>query len=724
MSDSISSDIDIQVKAGVAPSGEGAGIEAVAATSAETPDYLIPKMRQYAIGETTQYQTVHITNIETGEAKAEITSALDPFAAEEPLLGSTPAEGVLLTHQQGWKQLGLALGELLHSLCLAPGEATRIAVIDWRRQVRSSGEEDIAEEERLSREAEQNRAISEVQKAVAAEHQSGRSLTRASASARQRGASGSLFGLFGGSSGRASNLSSSSSVSFSAGKRELTSQANQKIHQRTREVAAAVRSRRASVVREIDERESETVTTRVVANYNHMHALTVMYFELLQVFSLVTEVVKAERLIFLPMQLVAFDAKTIKRHRETLIEIATDFELEDLRKLLLLHGDPEAERTREAVIVDLEKKVVWLKNKISNIEQEIKKLSDENRLAGQKFEQVKKEIDELEKISEKTKEIEEKFIMKEREFSILLTKIFDLPEEIKQKNGELLKFENKISEIESLILIEKQDRLAAALNREQLFFNQQLWMRLDDHQVYGMIAKHSHDDQSLVGRLDPRPLAVFGNYLGFRFRFGDGDTEVTAQAEFEKDYLTGGQAESRSSTIALPSGGIFAEAVLGEAIGAEEIDLNRFWNWADSPIPILPPEIAAVATGSRAAASEATPGQLGTPAAQLQGAGALPDPTGSATLLQMLAAGQLFRDMSGLAGGQTAAGEAGSGAGQGASDAAGQANAANKAYLDFVQGLAETGGKLLTANNSTVLGGLLKLNKTSAAKPDKGDGGA
>lgn len=39
------------------------------------------------------------------------------------------------------------------------------------------------------------------------------------------------------------------------------------------------------------------------------------------------------------------------------------------------------------------------------------------------------------------------------------------------------------------------------------------------------------------------------------------------------------------SHIALPTRGVIGEAVLGKCPSAEKIDLTRFWNWGDSPIP-------------------------------------------------------------------------------------------------------------------------------------------
>ena len=51
-------------------------------------------------------------------------------------------------------------------------------------------------------------------------------------------------------------------------------------------------------------------------------------------------------------------------------------------------------------------------------------------------------------------------------------------------------------------------------------------------------------------------------------------------------------------------------AVLGRSNSAEKLEYTRFWNWQDSPIPLQPPEIAPVATGSRATPEDLRPGQL------------------------------------------------------------------------------------------------------------------
>ncbi|MEZ5448470.1 MAG: hypothetical protein R3E89_05485 [Thiolinea sp.] len=120
------------------------------------------------------------------------------------------------------------------------------------------------------------------------------------------------------SAGGGANTTTGYSTNYSDGSRNLSLSENQKINEATVRHAQASRSRRASVVRETSQTENEQLTTRVVANYNHAHALTMMYFEVVEVFELKTKVVDAERLLYLPMEVVSI-------HREHLLRFGQQF---------------------------------------------------------------------------------------------------------------------------------------------------------------------------------------------------------------------------------------------------------------------------------------------------------------------------------------------------------------------------------------------------------------
>ena len=115
----------------------------------------------------------------------------------------------------------------------------------------------------------------------------------------------------------------------------------------------------------------------------------------------------------------------------------------------------------------------------------------------------------------------------------------------------------------------------------------------------------------------------------------------------DRDIVVG---EASYDIVPLGTGGTFAEAVLGRSNSAEKLDITRFWDWQDSPIPLQPTEIAAIPTGSRASAEDTKPGQLSNPIINIMPPTALPDPVGTAAVLQAIQNGNMFRDMSGLAG--------------------------------------------------------------------------
>jgi hypothetical protein len=195
--------------------------------------------------------------------------------------------------------------------------------------------------------------------------------------------------------------------------------------------------------------------------------------------------------------------------------------------------------------------------------------------------------------------------------------------------------------------------------------------------------------------VDPAPIGVSGNYLIFRMPWEARDLLDTAQpsdaiGDDPKWVEWVGRHADYETTVEdfvpLPSGGVFAEAILGRANSAEKLDITRFWNWQDSPIPLQAPDIAAVQAGSRAQQDNTTPSGLAAPIVAFNNPAPLPDPAGvSAATLSALASGSMFRDMSGSSASQALALAALAGAGQGATTAGqqGVANAAMAAQKDI-----------------------------------------
>ena len=164
----------------------------------------------------------------------------------------------------------------------------------------------------------------------------------------------------------------------------------------------------------------------------------------------------------------------------------------------------------------------------------------------------------------------------------------------------------------------------------------------------------------LVEFIDPTPFAITGNTLVFRMRTPSAavaglnlvtTTELKDVAEFPDEIQraletrkAANEAEIRD--VYLPTSGVFAEALLGRANASEKLDVSRFFNWQDSPIPHLAPAIAQLEAGIRSKDPLDVSPTISPSVLNLINPSAFPDPTGMASVLAAIQNGNIFRDMS------------------------------------------------------------------------------
>ena len=158
-------------------------------------------------------------------------------------------------------------------------------------------------------------------------------------------------------------------------------------------------------------------------------------------------------------------------------------------------------------------------------------------------------------------------------------------------------------------------------------------MSLDASTAALLLSQYSYRGKPLVSQIDAEPLAVAGNYVVFKLHTAaDPESEVAEEREWAAWLREHGVdvGYSKEDLVPLPSGGVFAEAVLGRFNSAEKLDITRFWNWQDSPIPLQAPEIAAIQTGSRATEEDLKAQPFSQPLVNIVSPTALPDPSGMA----------------------------------------------------------------------------------------------
>jgi hypothetical protein len=705
----------------------------------ESPADLIPKSGEFPT-ERVQYTSLVLDQILRPDNAPPLIDLAGPdFApinaaqvADADFGFTTLGLGMLLTLNQSWFMQGVTLGHLLHSMALAAGESTRIAVVDWSRKSSAGQTEVLGETEDVSQDASRNRSISEVTEAVAREAQSGFSHTESKSTTKQAGASAGIsIGPFGGGASASISKTSTSADSYatSAGSREVGASMLQNASDRTHQHAHAARTRRASVVREVSQSEHESVSTRVITNYNHMHALTVQYYEVLQIYRTETSLTRCDRVVFVPFRLLDFsNVDLLRRFRGALIDAAltpavrdalVNFDTLELapersvvfpglggsitdvlanprvvtrRVLLARRRDEETEGEPTEPEVDDEPEpptrpprpplpddvadTLW-ENAASRLSSFFG-TSTVRRGSQSLFVPSDVRIEEG-AVQSPVRAIKLAFILRDG------TRIVDLSASIAMaevdriamvgsdpaaavaatgvlalsRNGIVFPLELPTVTVAKGATETKLIDVRAAgadvnlvqhLTDNRLHYSQAVFRNLDSAMIAGLLSPFritlNGEQFPLVQVAEPIPLRIVGNALAFKINT-DPVNDAEWRAFMASRGLTIGQA--KVDIVPLSSGGIFAEAVLGRFNCSERLDLSRFFNWQDSPIPIQPSDIAAIQTGSRAQVENLTPGQFSAPLVSITPPAALPDPTGLAGTLAAIQNGNMFRDMSGLA---------------------------------------------------------------------------
>ena len=800
--------------------------QASAPASDDTPGDLLPMSGRYPT-ERAYYSSYILADVDdpAGEDRTALEDAgpLDPLPAVTAPGFTRPVRGARLTFAQSWYSQGVALGQLLHSLALAPGESTRLAMIDWSRQQSGTESQQAGQTEQLIGDTTQKRAMSEVQGAVSREAQNGFSNTSTSSTQMQGGVStGFSLGpvTLGGSFSGSKASASSATVTGSSGVRSVSAAMTQNVADATHQAASSARNMFASVVRELSQSEHEAMSTRVVANYNHMHAITVQYYEVVQVYRTVIGLHRFEPCLYVPMKLVDFTGITtggvsagdavVRRYRAALQAAALDAHTAallapDTLGVVEIQPSTQAyETVSRGVTTDANGNRVPVIDRVPMTGVTAPPLSAEValRLAGQ-LDGLRRQLGrDVVTRSGDTFEAPDDLVLNGASASFpalgLQLQYADgsAPTPISAQvpaptTGDPFQVSLEPVPLSQLAALELEigpgvssavgvltlnvsyqglpldiplpvalgsdatfmtaatfTRQVAAkallqhLQDQQLYYSQVVWQAMDSATVALLLGAYTYRSQPLAQTVDPSPIGVTGNYLIFRMPWeardlldpgpsaSPGIGSVQQDSEWV-DWITrhADYATTQEDLVPLPSGGVFAEAVLGRSNSAEKLDITRFWNWQDSPIPLQPPDIAALQSGSRAQADDTTATGLAAPVVAFNNPPAIPDPTGLGAALGAVANGAMFRDMSGAAVTQALAAAALASAGQGATSAGAQAAASAAAAAQKEIEMAKlavsalTGGAAGGADSKTVSEHGAKINE-GKSMDDRGVAGA
>lgn len=240
---------------------------------------------------------------------------------------TTIGHGHLLCFKQQWKSAGYSLGNVLHSLSLAPRQKKQIAVFDWDRSETGSRSEIQTNEERLSSHMNRDRGVSEIMNSAFKENiHASSSATTKSSSASVGASLGFSVGpvLVGVSGGYSQSKGSASSTASQSAARDFSANSMNQLSDTIQQSASSVRSQRSTVIQTVDQAESFGVTTEVIANYNICHAITIQHFEVLRHLVVEQNLVEAAECLFVPMDMSAFTTTKVLRWKHHLSEALFD----------------------------------------------------------------------------------------------------------------------------------------------------------------------------------------------------------------------------------------------------------------------------------------------------------------------------------------------------------------------------------------------------------------
>jgi hypothetical protein len=261
----------------------------------------------------------------------DITAFIDKVSSKPGTVpkASSLGLGYVVHMEQTWIPAGLSLGDLVYSLPLAPGEQQRIAVFEQHESMAVLDSESLSIDERQAYAENADTSTQAVFSQAYRESAYGESQMSSKGSSKGVGVAygnssavgssakgsygawnflGGFAGMFsaGLSAGYGSSSSSGSTSGSQSGSRDYTSSAAEQFHSQLSRTAAASRRANRTGMRMATASDSQQLTTTVITNHNHCHALTMQYWQVLRHFTVSSVVDDVQLVCFVPFEIVQF----------------------------------------------------------------------------------------------------------------------------------------------------------------------------------------------------------------------------------------------------------------------------------------------------------------------------------------------------------------------------------------------------------------------------------
>ncbi len=221
--------------------------------------------------------------------------------------------GYILNMHQAWVPDGFALGNLLYSLVLAPGEEQRLVV---RENKQSYTITDTAEAQDSVNESY---SLSQMDNTDAAYQYALNQLMQANshydyeAKTTSVGGSFGIGGLYSGfaaalglNAGYTKSTASANSSASQSNSHNEASSAAQRFQHSIKSASEKISAAQRVSMSIATSSETDSVATRIIANHNHSHTMTIQYWEVMRRYKMETCIDGVELVLFVPVKLINF----------------------------------------------------------------------------------------------------------------------------------------------------------------------------------------------------------------------------------------------------------------------------------------------------------------------------------------------------------------------------------------------------------------------------------
>jgi hypothetical protein len=240
-----------------------------------------------------------------------LVSARNPIEWEgDPTLyqATSVVGGHILEWRVQWRSNGYSLGDVAHSLTLAPRQTRRIAKVSWHRTEAARRREFTQVVDNVAQATLRERNYTDAVQSNLSEWSQGGS---ESSSTGVAGGIGFALGpvVIGGGAAHGNAASSS----WQNGGRRVAAGEEQSLRDAIRQYGDSVRRLESTVVTELQQEEEVEGVSETVRNVNYCHALTVLYHEILRHYRVDTIFAGLRECLFVPFSISPFDvAKALK----------------------------------------------------------------------------------------------------------------------------------------------------------------------------------------------------------------------------------------------------------------------------------------------------------------------------------------------------------------------------------------------------------------------------